>query len=350
MASLPLALWVAPVSNLAGVARHIIDVARVGLPGWDLVVTAPRGPLLERLDDLGANTVALPLEDGVPAAVKAIRAIVKRIRPTVVHSHLAKADFLATMATSGLGVRLVSTEHHISPDRFMFHPNRAEAVLMEAAHHARLRRFAHVIAVSDSTRRDMRKWWHTSVPITVILNGVDRPQTSPERRPGLRMLSLTRLSAEKNVTETIRAFARLVGEHPEATLTVAGSGPQAEPLAQMAHRLGLDGRVTFPGFVDAEKATTDHDVIVQPSRSDNCSYTLLDAVARGMGVAASPIGGNPEFLPARCIAELGDVAALAQTMADQGLHPNRRPELPDSVPTVAQMARGIVEVYDKVTP
>ncbi|MDK7740920.1 glycosyltransferase, partial [Veillonella nakazawae] len=76
--------------------------------------------------------------------------------------------------------------------------------------------------------------------------------------------------------------------HPEATLTVAGTGEEDTSLKTLAHRLGLDDKVSFPGFADPDEAMASHDVIVQPSKSDNCSYTLLDALAFGMGVAASP--------------------------------------------------------------
>ncbi|AOZ47570.1 glycosyltransferase [Acidipropionibacterium acidipropionici] len=341
----PTALWVVPVSDLAGVARHVLDVARVGLPGWRLVVTAPEGPLLQKLRELGIDVVPIGTGFGTLAGLQAMRATVRRIRPRIVHSHLAKADLFAAAATVGQPVRLVSTEHHISPDRYMFHPNHAEARLMEAAHHVRLTRFSRVIAVSASTRRDMLARWRTRTPITVILNGVDRPDPDPVREPGLRFLSLTRLSAEKNVETTLRVFALILAEHPDAILTVAGQGPELQRLQEMAADLGLGEAVAFPGFVDASEAMAGHDVILQPSRSDNCSYTLLDAAAQGMGVAASPIGGNPEILPMRCIAALDDDAGFARVAVEQALDLSARPVLGPQVPTVAQMAARIVAEY-----
>ena len=50
----PLTLWVVPVADLGGVARHVLDVARVGLPGLRLAVLYPEGPLAERLREQGA--------------------------------------------------------------------------------------------------------------------------------------------------------------------------------------------------------------------------------------------------------------------------------------------------------
>ncbi|WP_130866405.1 glycosyltransferase [Acidipropionibacterium timonense] len=344
----PIALWVCPVSNLAGVARHILDVASVGVPGWRLVVTAPEGPLLDRLRELGTPVVVLPVEEGTRAAVASLRHTIRALRPRIVHSHLARADFLATMASVGTGVTLVSTEHHIPPDRFMFHATLPSAMVMETAHHVRLRRFSRVIAVSASTKRDMLKWWHTATPITVILNGVDRPPVPPTREPGLRLLSLTRLSPEKSVRTTVRAFAHIAHDHPDATLTIAGTGPEDAHLRHLVTSLGLDDRVAFPGFVDPVEAMANHDVILQPSKSDNCSYTLLDAVAAGMGVAASPVGGNVEILPSQCIADFDGAEALARVAVSQGLDTSVRPHLASAVPTVPQMAHAIANEYRKV--
>ncbi|MDN6555540.1 MAG: glycosyltransferase [Acidipropionibacterium acidipropionici] len=344
--SSPTALWVVPVSELAGVARHVLDVARAGLPGWRLVVAAPEGPLLERLRMLGTDVVPIATGFGTAASLQTLRATVRRIGPQIVHSHLAKADLFVAAATLGQPVKLISTEHHISPDRYMFHPNHTEARIMEAAHHARLTRFSRVIAVSASTRRDMIARWRTRTPITVILNGVDRPDPAPVREPGLRFLSLTRLAAEKNVEMTLRVFALIAAEHPAARLTIAGAGSELSRLQEMAEDLGVAEAVTFPGFVEAGQAMASHDVILQPSRSDNCSYTLLDAAAQGMGVAASPTGGNPEILPMRCIAALDDDAAFARIAVEQGLDLEARPVLGTQIPTVAGMTEQIIGEYD----
>lgn len=337
-------LWVCPVSNLAGVARHILDVARIGLPGWRLIVAAPEGPLLEGLRDLGVTVEPLATTS-TARFVRALREVLKRRRPSIAHSHLAKADILLAAAACGLPVTLVTTEHHISPDRYMFHPSRVEARLMEVVHRVRLTRFTAAIAVSESTKRDMLQRWHPKQSIRVVLNGVDRPASLPARAAGLRMLSLSRLEAEKDVQMSLQAFARLLPDHPHATFTVAGTGSLSEELEAFARTLGIEQQTRFVGFVDAQEAMAMHDVLLQPSRSDNLSYALLDAVAQGMGVAASPIGGNPEILPQRCIAPFNDVNALAQIAVTQGLDLSARPSLSSSIPTVAEMVDAILDVY-----
>lgn len=341
----PIALWVAPVSNLAGVARHFIDVARVGLPGFRLVVAAPEGPLLDELHALNCPVVPLDLEQPLPHVVTQLRRTITKLAPAVVHSHLAKADFLVAMASAGLPVTLVSSEHHIPEDPLVFHGTKVRAYSRQAAHHARIRRFSQLIAVSESTKRDMLRYWRPSAPVTVVLNGVDRPARVQQREPGLRVLSLTRLSAEKNVAMTLRAFAKVLETHPEATLSVGGTGDDAEELQRLAAELRLGESAQFVGFVDPVEAMATHDVLVQPSKADNLSYTLLDATANGLGVVASNIGGNGEIVGPQCLVALDDVDGAAAAIIDQGLHVGRRPTLPKTIPTVAEMTEQIVAVY-----
>ncbi len=82
----------------------------------------------------------------------------------------------------------------------------------------------------------------------------------------------------------------------------------------------------------------EHDVLAMMSVWENCSYALLDAVARGMGVVATPVGGNPEILPSRSLVGADDTAAVAETLADQGLNLDERPALNDW-PSVARDVR-----------
>jgi glycogen(starch) synthase len=110
----------------------------------------------------------------------------------------------------------------------------------------------------------------------------------------------------------------------------------------------LGDRVDFPGFVDAEKALADADVVAMLSVWENCSYTLLDAAAAGLGVVASAVGGNPEILPARCLVDPTRPAEVAAALVRQGLDTTARPGLP-AWADVQDMGAAIADVYDEAT-
>ncbi len=340
----PTALWVVPVSDLAGVARHALDVAGHGVPGWRLTFLTPPGPLPARLRELGApvHEAAFGPAHGLRSSVAALREVVRRERPRLVHSHLSYADIVASLAV-GRGPRLVTTEHGIARDDVVYHRSTVKARAMAVAHTARLRRFHAAIAVSRATADAMADKWHPRVPVTVIPNGVD-PVAAAIPTAGLRILSLARLSPEKRLPALVDGFAELHRSHPDARLTIAGTGPEGQPLREQAEARGLGAAVTLPGFVDPDEAMAHHDVLAMLSVWENCSYALLDAAARGLGVVASDVGGNPEILPPTALVRADDAAAVAAALATQGLDPSVRPGL-RGWPTVADMCGRISETY-----
>lgn len=358
---LPTALWVIPVSDLAGVARHTLDVARAGIPGWRLVFLTPPGDLPRELRAAGAAVLEAPFgpEHGARASVAALRHAVAKARPAVLHTHLAYADLIAAGSLGRSRPALVTTEHGIARADSVYHRSAAKSRVMATAHTARLRRFDATIAVSQATAEAMREKWHVRGPITVIPNGVDplasgfrdgrfaTSSTAEAGTAGLRILSLARLAPEKRLDHLVNGFAELAREHPEATLTLAGRGELEQSLRDQISRLGLAGRVSLPGYVDAEAAMAEHDVLAMLSVWENSSYALLDAAANGLGVVASPVGGNPEILPTECLVEATDPRAVAGALARQGLHLESRPGLA-AWPTVAEMCERIAAVYADV--
>lgn len=345
------ALWVVPVGGIGGVARHVLDVVRAGIPGWRIVVLTPAGPLSDRLHELGVPTLVEQFgpEAGLSASRQALSHAVTRLRPDVVHTHLAFADVTAASISPGRAA-LVSTEHGIAANDRVYHRSAARSAAAAAVHRARLARFDALIAVSQATALAMQDKWHPRQPITVLPNGVDRhPEedaTAGNRASGLRITSLARLAPEKGLPELLDAFAVVLADHPEARLTVAGEGPLQEDLVRRSLVLGIDRAVEFPGFVDATAQLARTDVLAQLSVWENCSYSLLDAVVAGAGVVATPVGGNPEILPERCLIGRDDPEAVAAVLVDQGLRPDYRPALRPTWPSCTDMTARLADIYE----
>ncbi len=345
-------LWAVPVSDLAGVARHTLDVLGRGVPGWEVVLLAPDGPLVDRAVDLGGavEAAAFGPRFGLAASVRSLAAAVRRVRPAVVHSHLAYADLVAAALPLGRAAR-VSTEHGIAPDDRLFHRGPVERRAMALAHALRLRRTAALVGVSEATLDAVRSKWHPGRGTTTVLirNGVD---PGPARAPGpsgLRIGALARLAPEKGLHDLIDAFALVVRDHPAASLRIAGTGPEGPALAARAARRGVESSVELCGHVEPAELLGEIDVLAQLSRWENCSYSLLDALAAGRGVVATRVGGNPEMLPDRCLVALGDVAGAAAALVVQGLDPDARPTWPDGWPGVGEMCTDLAALYDGAT-
>ncbi|WP_058235185.1 glycosyltransferase family 4 protein [Devriesea agamarum] len=360
------ALWVAPVAELGGVARHVLDVVKTGIPGWRVIVLCPPGPLAEAIRALNGAVITGQIGPGCAGSSKAsaqasiatLRRVAARLRPDIVHTHLAFADIVAVPATFGLRtavgtpIRCVSTEHGIAADSRLYNASLLTSTAKRLAHTMRLRRFSCVIAVCESTKREILRQWGYGPgmpPVLVIPNGVDHPDPAPVPATGLRVLSLARLSQEKRIDRVIEAIAAVRQTHPEVRLTVAGIGEREHYLRDLAARLDLQGVVDFPGHIDARSALLDHDVVVQLSAWENCSYTLLDAVAYGLGVVATPVGGNPEIVPDRCLVHADDTATVAERLIAQGLDLSARPSPTSWRWTRAAMCARLSEEYDRLT-
>jgi glycosyltransferase involved in cell wall biosynthesis len=150
---------------------------------------------------------------------------------------------------------------------------------------------------------DLRRLALRSAPdlsIDVILNGASEPaaRSSPgEKRSGLRVLAVSRLIARKGLDTLIRTLARPGNE--DLSLEIAGEGPEGAALRGLAHTCGVADRVRFHGFVNHAALASlyiNADVFVLTSLAESCSMALLEAMAAGLPLVATRVGGNVELI------------------------------------------------------
>src|SRR4051812_6042668 len=105
---------------------------------------------------------------------------------------------------------------------------------------------------------------------------------------------------------------------PGATLYVAGSGPELAHLEELAASLGIADAVTFTGRVDRDAMAALYrrcDVMLNPTRVDNMPNSVLEAMACGLPVVSTRVGGVPYIVRdgvTALLVEPGDHVAMAQ--------------------------------------
>ena len=134
----------------------------------------------------------------------------------------------------------------------------------------------------------------------VVPNTIDvRRFTYRSRNPMRPRLLCTRnLEPMYNVSCVLRAFARIQSRHPDATLTLVGSGSQEAALRAEAAALQLRN-VTFAGRVPPSEVAryyADADIYVQAPSIDNMPLSVLEAFASGLPVVSTNVGGVPSIL------------------------------------------------------
>ncbi|MEX1023710.1 MAG: glycosyltransferase family 4 protein, partial [Planctomycetota bacterium] len=152
----------------------------------------------------------------------------------------------------------------------------------------------------------------------VVHNAV--PRATARARLGVadaapNVLFLGRLTRQKGPAFFLEAAARIGALRPDARFVVAGDGDLRPWLEREAQRLGIGGRVSFPGFLEGaevERAYAAADVYVLPSLSEPFGLTALEALSYDTPVIVSRTSGVAEALPSSIQIDHGDVEDLAR--------------------------------------
>ncbi len=114
----------------------------------------------------------------------------------------------------------------------------------------------------------------------------------PLQRRGTSVASVGRVTEAKGADVLLDAFGRIARRHPAATLTYYGDGPLIPVLRDRAGSMGLATRVQFAGYAaDRDAMYSNVDVLVQPSRREAMSNSVVEAMARGIPCVVADVGG-----------------------------------------------------------
>ena len=304
--ALPLVVHVINSLAIGGLENGVVNLVNTTAARFRHVIVcmSGNGPLHGRLRP-DAEVIVLGKRPGQdPWALLRLVRLLRQLRPLIVHSRNWPA-IDAVPAAWLAGVPLVVHGEHgrevVDPDGRNRRRNRIRRALSPFVHQ--------FVTVSV----DLRRWLveEVGVPaakVTAIHNGVD---ISRFGRAGQRearvMLTLPanapiigtvgRLDPVKDQAGLVQAFAAVRVAHPDALLLVAGDGPCRADLEQLAIALGQQGHVRLLGNRDDIPAVMSAlDVFVLPSIAEGISNTVLEAMASGLPVVATRVGGNPELV------------------------------------------------------
>lgn len=290
------------------------------------------GPPADRLRELGIFPKRVPTTSLLgPRDFWRVRTHLARVQPDLLHTHLGYSDFLGGIAARSLGIPSVSTLHVAEWEREF--RDRVKLMLMASARIACSQR---VICVSDAAREVyLAAWPARRKRVVTVHNGVatpPRPGKGAAVRAQLGIASddpvvsmITVLREGKGHAVAIEAIAALRERFPRIRLLILGEGPAEEEIRALAEPLG--NTVMLTGHRnDVMEVLDATDVLVHPSRVDAFPTALLEAMAAGVPIVASRVGGIPEILEDGVQGLLIDApprasdvtAALADLLVDDG--------------------------------
>jgi glycosyltransferase involved in cell wall biosynthesis len=324
----------------SGGTEHGVELAAGELVrhGHKVAVIAEHPPhgRLARLEELGATVHGF--EAAAPLAEYA--RILRHAQVEIVHLHVWERTEKLSGLGRAIGVPVLLSYQHVPPPPWrtwgarVFKPWRIPAVLRR---HVLLARNidAHVACchlAAVGVRGELWPLWQRRVHC--VPNGVPVPEQISEgvRGGAPRFLQVGALVERKDPEATLRAFAELSPDCPDAELTFVGDGPLRNSLEISAVRLGRDHRrIRLVGQVDDPRAFyAASNISVLPSQNEGLPYALLEAAGHGLALIATDVGGNREVaVPGRTglLVPAGDPAALAQAMNALSLNPALRTKM-----------------------
>jgi len=292
-------LHIANHLNIGGISSYILTLT-VGLKkrGHNIYIASSGGLLVERIKEAGAVYLPIPIKTKKEISPKILASIIKlrrenrRCKFDIIHAHTRTTQVLAASLSKSLGIPYVVTCHGFFRRRI-------------------LRRVFpcwgnKVIAISQQVKEHLAGDFKVEEnKIIVIHNGIDvnrfivHSSWSKEKRK--RELGLTdnpvigivaRLSDVKGHAHLIKAMRDVLNKFPHAQLLIVGEGKTKDELVKLTNSLGIAKSVFFkPEVFDTREVLSAMDVFVMPSLKEGLGLGLMEAMASGLPVVGSDVGG-----------------------------------------------------------
>ena len=281
--------------NVGGQERLLVEMARHRNRDrfdWTVIALRDRGTLAGTLESLGVKVIALDTPLGFrPGLWRRLANLFRENRFDVIHTHDDSPLIYGMPAAWWAGVpRRVHTLHHGRLDSVS---RRQRWLIRLAAGFT-----PNFICVSHDSARWIIEQGVGQSRVRTLWNGIDLTRfayNGPAANGSV--VTVARLSPEKDVANLLRAIPSVLAKLPQARFEIAGDGPCRADLIALAGELGISDRVAFLGEIqDIPSLLARASLFVLPSQTEGISLTLLEAMARGLPIVTTQVGGNPEVV------------------------------------------------------
>lgn len=307
-------------------------VERLPQDRFGITVLCPfESPIADQLRALGADVVITPMPENPPwCSIQLACALIKSKGIDVIQAHMSNAHLLAGLAGNLTGVPVIGTVH----GRLLDHAD------------VEIHRLAgtHISVVAQQSYFHALGMGVNQARLHCITNGVDVDVFKPARRRdgairqrfGISAQTplvgfVGRLAHEKGCTDFLRAAMLVHQQMPHVHFVLAGEGPLLGQLQDLTAQYKLTEVVHFAGLqTNMPSVYAELDIFASTSHSEAMPLAVMEAMASGLPVVATKVGGVPDLVQhgtTGLLADGGDFELIGKHL----LHMLRHPDLMDSM-------------------
>ena len=280
--------------------------------GHDVQLVTFKGkPFNDELRQLGWEPTTFRVRFKIdPLAILQMARYFKQAKIDVVHTHLSTSSVNGCMAARLAGIPCVATVHGMSGKlSFIFAD--------------------HMISVSEGVKQHLISQGIKAERITAVYNGVEVPSDLISRQDArvkfgiapdaLVFGTVSRLTPMKGIDFSLNAFVEIVKALPKAIYVLVGDGDHAEQYKEMVRELKIDDKVKFLGYQsNVFEPLTAMDIFLFPSLKEAMGISVVEALAVGLPVVSTNVGGLPEVVSANVgsLVPPEDANAMAQAAVE----------------------------------
>jgi glycosyltransferase involved in cell wall biosynthesis len=303
-------------------------------------------------------------------ALAQLVALVRRLRPAIVHTHTSKAGFVGRLAARLARVPAVIHQPH--GHIFYGYYGAGRTALYVGLERVAARWTDRIVTLTDrGTDEHLARGIGRRTQYRTVPSGVPTAELrarAPGRAEARRALGLPadafvvgalgRLVPVKGFDVLVAALPAVAAAVPSARVLLVGDGPERAALQAQAAACGVGRRLHVTGATaEIARALAACDVLAAPSRNEGMGRALVEAMALGVPVVAAAVGGIPAVVgdgEGGRLVPAGDAAALAAALVELGVDHGLRAKLAAAAPARAEAfsaeaaAAALRAVYDEV--
>jgi glycosyltransferase involved in cell wall biosynthesis len=279
--------------NTGGITSYVLSLASALLKrGHKIFVASSGGQLVPQFIKAGITYIPIPIrtkqEFHLPKITVSLFKLLKIIRKEnieIIHSHTRVTQVLGTLLQYFSGKPHISTAHG-------FFKKRISRKLFPCWGKP-------VIAISESVKEHLvRDFKVKEKDIKIIYSGIDVSKFRGQKKKDLGLGDslvigiIARLSEEKGHLYLVEAMKSVLAKFPSAKLLIVGEGRMEKRIKEKIEELKIKENVIFLASVsDTSEMLAALDIFVMPSLKEGLGLSLMEAMASGLAVVASDVGG-----------------------------------------------------------